>query len=668
MQLFLIYLVAGVSTGSIYAVAASGLVVTYSTSRVFNFGHGAIGTFVAFFCYWLWATLGWPEWAAIGMAVLLLAPAIGIALDASIMRWLANVPVAQKLAVTLALLLTFEGLTQLLWGAGNRTMPSILGNGGIQPMSGLHISYDEILTVVVALGVAVGLWAMLHHTRLGTTMRAVVEDRDLAELHSVNPRRVTALSWAIGTTLGGVSAILIAPDLTLSISNLSLFVVSAYAAAVVGRLTSLPVTFAAAIGIGIGSSLMVGYLPSSNQFIQSLAGGLPFIVLVLALIVFRHRSEALQRIRVAREGPPLSLPQTGGLTAGGIVLALIAASFFGNFYSLMADIGLVFACVLLSLVLITGMAGQVSLAQFSFMGIGVVLVTHFSSVMPYWIALLLAVACTTVIGALVALPALRLSGVYLALLTLGFAILMDQVVFVNASVFGSVGGALNVPTPSLFGYQLDTSQRLLPLMALVAGGYGIVVVAIRRHRLGRNLAAMRDSPAAASALGLNITGTKVTAFAIASAMAGLSGALYGAVEQQAAAVQFNYLASLNALLILVLWGASNVPGAYWGAVFYVVGFLELPRLVNNPSLVQAIQQLGVGFAVFGMARNPNGVIRQWVDNHRIKAAKRAGRRAAKARPLKAATEAAAAVSAPPAGDAAPGGRTPAGRVLGGRGR
>lgn len=505
----------------------------------------------------------------------------------SIMRWLANVPVAQKLAVTLALL----------------------------------------LTVAVAACVAAGLWALLHRTRLGTTMRAVVEDRDLAQLHDVSPRRITALSWAIGTLLGGVSAILIAPDLTLSIANLSLFVVSAYAAAVVGRLTSLPVTFAAAVSIGIGSSLMVGYLPSSNQFIQSLSGGLPFIVLVLALIVFRHRGEALQRIRQARESPPLSLPATAGLTAGGIVLAFAGAGFLGNFYSLMADIGLVFACVLLSLVLITGMAGQVSLAQFSFMGIGVVLVTHLSSVMPYWIALALAVAATCVIGALVALPALRLSGVYLALLTLGFAILMDQVVFVNASVFGSVGGALNVPTPSLFGYPIDTAQRLLPLLALVAGGYGIIVVAIRRHRLGRNLAAMRDSPIAASALGLNIVGTKVTAFAIASAMAGLAGCLYGAVEQQAAAVQFNYLASLNALLILVLWGASNVPGAYLGALFYVFGFLEMPRLINNPSLVQAIQQLGVGLAVFGMARNPDGVVRQWADHHRAKAAARAARRA-----------------------------------------
>ncbi len=195
-----------------------------------------------------------------------------------------------------------------------------------------------------------------------------------------------------------------------------------------------------------------------------------------------------------------------------------------------------------------------------------------------------------------------------------------------ASVFGSVGGALNVPTPSLFGYQLDTAQRLLPLLALVAGGYGVVVLAIRRHRLGRNLAAMRDSPMAASALGLNIVGTKVTAFAVASAMAGLAGCLSGAVEQQAAAVQFNYLASLNALLILVLWGASNVPGAYLGALFYVFGFLELPRLLNNPSLVQAIQQLGVGLAVFGMARNPDGVVRQWVDNHRRKAAARSARR------------------------------------------
>jgi branched-chain amino acid transport system permease protein len=610
MTTFLVYLIIGITTGAIYAVAASGLVVTYATSRVFNFAHGAIGMVFAFLMYTLWVDNGWNEWLALGLCVLVLAPAMGVLLDILVMRHLERASIALRLAVTLTIFTLLQGAALYIWGTELRSMPPIFGSGSFSPVEGLQVTNDQTATIVIAIVVAVGLWLLFQRTAIGTVMRAVVDDRDLTAMHGVDPRRVTSISWALGCSLAALSAILIAPGLSMSIDALSLLVVSAYAAAIIGGLKSVPVTFAGAIFLGVVTSLLIGYLPPENELVQDLGPALPFLVLFVALVV-RRGEIGLQRVEVFNEPGPPRLRTTAAIGVVAVLVAIVVAPSLSGFDALAVGIGLVYAGLLLSLVLMSGMAGQVSLAQLAFAGVGGVVVSHIGDGLPYWLSLLVGVAAAAVVGVLVALPALRLRGLYLALSTLAFAVLMDKVVFVNSHVFTTTGGAIPVRAPEIFGLKADSLNSMIPLLTAVVALYAIGILALRRGRYGRQLAAMRDAPAAASALGMNIVWTKLVVFGAAAGMAGLMGVLWGGLSHQVIASQFNYIASLFALLILVIWGITSVPGAILGAVFYAIAFLYLPKWITDQDLVNLIQPLSVGLAIFGLAQHPEGIVAQW---------------------------------------------------------
>ena len=610
MNTFLIYLVIGLTTGAVYAVAASGLVVTYATSRVFNFAHGAVGMMAAFLAYTLWVDDGWPAWAAIGLCVLVVAPLVGVFLDFAVMRHLENATVAVRLAVTLIIFLFLQGLAAYIWGSDLRSMPAIFGDGSIT-VGTLSVSADQLATMAIAILLAAGLFLLFRRTRIGTVMRGVVDDRELMELHGINPRLATAFSWGLGSALAALAGILIAPGLSMSIDALSLLVVSAYAAAIFGGLTSLPMTFLGAIGLGVVTAMLVGYVPIGSEVLQALAPVAPFLLLFVALVLRREESGVFQRIQTFTEprAPRLVTSVIAGVVA--VVIAIVVAPELSNLHALVIGTALVYAAIMLSLVLVAGMAGMVSLAQLTFVGIGGVAISHLATGWPYWLALLVATLAAAAVGALVALPALRLRGLYLALSTLAFALLMDKAFFVNSSVFPSTGGAIPVRSPSLFGLSANSFNAMIPLLAAVVAVYAIIVLQIRKGRMGRRLAAMRDAPAAAGALGLSVVRTKLVVFTIAAGMAGLVGGLYGGLGHQVIASQFNYQQSLVALLILVIWGLSSVPGAIIGATFYAVFFLLLPDWVRDPELVKLIQPMAIGLAMFGLATHPEGLINQY---------------------------------------------------------
>lgn len=614
MDTFLVYLIIGIVTGALYSIAAAGLVLTYATSRVFNFAHGAIGMVMAYVAYTLWVQHGLNEWLALAICVLVLAPAVGILLDWAVMRWLERASVAQRLVVTLTLLVLCEGLASLIWGRGENVtevMPSIFSSGTFSPVSGLNVTYDQLADVIVAAVVAGGLWLLLKKTRIGTVMRGVVDDRDLTQLNGLNPRWVTSLSWAIGTALAALAAILLAPGVSMDISTLSLLVVSAYGAAIVGGLTSLPWTFAGAMILGIGTSFMVGYLPPTNLF-QNVTDAAPFILLFVVLALRRARYADQERIQSFREPSPPRLRTMLGMTVAGLVLVIVVTPHLSTVYQLVVGNGIIYVGILLSLILVTGMAGQVSLAQFSFLGFGDVLLSHLSTGahLPYWAALIVATVSTGLLGALVALPALRLRGLYLALSTLAFALLMDNVFFASSAIFPQQGSGIPVPPPSIFGLTARsyTSISAVALVAVAACAIGILTV--RNRPFGRALAALRDAPSAASALGLNVVRTRLIVFAAASAMAGLMGCLYGGLYQQALSSQFVYMNSLTALLILSIYGITSVSGAFVGALFYSLFYLMIPNWITNQNIVSAIQPFAIGLAVFALAQHPEGAIAQ----------------------------------------------------------
>jgi branched-chain amino acid transport system permease protein len=632
MDTFLIYLIIGIVTGAIYSIAAAGLVLTYATSRVFNFAHGAVGMVMAYLAYTLWVEHGLPEWLALIICVLVVAPLIGVGLDWAVFRWLERASVAQRLVVTLTLLVLCQGLASFIWGRGEfvtEVMPSIFSSRTFSPVNGLDVTYDQLADVIVAIVVAFGLWLLLRRTRIGAIMRGVVDDRTLTELNGLSARRATSLSWAIGTALAALAAILLAPGVSMDIPTLSLLVVSAYGAAIVGGLTSLPWTFAGAMILGIGSSFLVGYLPPTN-LIQNITDAAPFILLFVVLSLRRQRYGEQERIQSFREPPAPKLRTMLGMMVVGLALVILITPHLPTVYQLVVGNGIIYCGILLSLILVTGMAGQISLAQFSFLGFGDVLLSHLSTGagLPYWAALIVATISTALLGALVALPALRLRGLYLALSTLAFALLMDNVFFASSAIFPEQGNGIPVPPPSIFGLTARSYTAIAAVALVLVAAASIGILELRKRRFGRALAALRDAPSAASALGLNVVRTRLLVFVLASGLAGLMGGLYGGLYQQALSSQFVYLNSLVALLILSIYGVSSVSGAWIGAIFYSVFYLMIPNWITNQSTVSAIQPIGIGLAVFALAQHPEGAIAQnraaiarWRE-------RRAGRRAA----------------------------------------
>jgi branched-chain amino acid transport system permease protein len=604
LEKLFVFLTIGVSVSAIYAVSATGLVVTYVTSGVFNFAHGAIGMFLAFVYWELSQNQGWPTWLALIVTLLVIAPTIGVLLDVIVMRRLVQgASLATKLVVTLALLVAFQGAALGIWGIELRTLPAFF-EGSDVTVAGLVITYHQIITVVAALAVAFALRALFKLTRLGVAMRAVVDNPELCSIKGLSPNVVTAASWAMGASLAGLAAILIAPGLNLEVNTLSLLVVSAYAAAVVGRLQSLPATFVGALILGVGYGLAVGYVPTGNEWLANLRPALPFVLLFVALLL-RSEKRLPEKLKVHAEPAPPRLRTGVVLGLVGIGVAFVVSGSLSPSDLLTGSKGLVFSCIVLSLVLLTGLSGQVSLMQMSFVGIGAVLVGKLPEGIPYPLVLLIAGAVTGVVGLIVALPAVRLKGIYLALSTLAFAILMDNIVFGNRDVLGG-GTTLEVPRPDLFGWDLTSERALFVVLAVMAAIFANVFLAVRRSRFGRLLSAVRDAPNACQTLGMDVTRAKLKVFFLSAALAGVAGGLFGGLQARVGQLDFLYFRSLTVLLVATIFGITSVSGAFLGAAFFVV----LPEVTRNVDSGGGLQPLIIGLLAIATARRPEGIAGQ----------------------------------------------------------
>ena len=628
MHTFFAFLLIGLVDSAIYAISASGLVLTYVTSGIFNFAHGAVGMFLAFLYWELRISLGLPVWLALFLALFVAAPLIGMFLETTVMRRLSGATLATKLVITVALLVSFQGLAQGIWGVQIRTLPRLWGAHYFK-VSGLVISWDQVTIVLAAVGVAAGLWALLKLTRLGVAMRAVVDNPELCRVKGINPGLVTKASWSLGSMLAGLAAILIAPGLNLDPNVLSLLVVSAYAAAIWGRLQSLPATFAGALILGIGSDLAIGYLAGSGTLANQLEPALPFVLLFVALLV-RRPARLAEKAKVPPEPrPPRPIPVVG---LSGVALACAAAAtlFIPGYQLLIGSKGLAYAVALMSLLLLTGVSGQVSLMQFSFAGVGAVVFSMLPTGLPFVLGMLVSAGAAAALGMLVALPAARLRGIYLALATLAFAILLDSLFFGDDHVLGG-GKTLAIRRPSLFGIDFASEKNMFILAAVVALVVANIVLALRRGAFGRKLAALRDSPTASETQGMNLMKVRLQVLGISAALAGVAGVLLGSVQTKVGAQNFVYENSLLLLLVAAAFGITRVSGAFGGAMFFVVlpttvsqWIYDLMRTVLPGSFgVSAggtgaawIQPLSIGLIAFAMARHPEGVVGQVVGQAR----------------------------------------------------
>jgi branched-chain amino acid transport system permease protein len=625
MDQFLAYGIVGLSTAAIYAIIGSGLVLTYTTTGVFNFAHGAAGMLAAFTYWQLTIGWGWPVPVALAMVLLVLAPAFGAAAEWAIIRPVAQLGEAERLVVTVAMLSGLIAVAQWIWNPDvARTLPTFFSGAASLHIGPAEITWHQLITMIVAVVVAVVLRIMLHGTRLGTQMRASVDDRDLAGLTGADPVRANRFAWIFATQLAAIGGILIAPELTLDATQLSLLIVSAYTAAVFGRLRSLPHVFAGAVVLGLVQSYLTGYLPQSTD-LQGLQNAAPALLLFLALLVFPHGRLRGRATRLF----PVPLPTLRGTTVFalativfGVVLATVLSQTDLVTYGVIFSIGL----IALSFVPLGGYAGQVSLCQLSIAAIGALVWTHLGQDGQWW-ALIIAVLVSAAAGALIAVPALRLSGIYLVLGTAAFAVILDQWVFtipqvtvggVRITLFGN--GTLSVVGPRVFGVGLDSERSLLILGAVFLALATFVVALVRRGRFGRRLIALRDSEAAYAMLGGNLLLARVAVFAFSAAIAGLGGALYAMQEQSITAGQFSFQAGLPIFLVAVVGGLSSVgTGLFTGTA--LVG--PISALVEVAPGLQNFTALLPGLAGITLGRSPSGVVPmmrgQWAPVVRRKA-------------------------------------------------
>ncbi|MHB8511650.1 MAG: ABC transporter permease [Actinomycetota bacterium] len=609
MQQFIAFTIAGVVTGAVYAIAATGLVMTYSTSGIFNIAHGAIGMLMAFTYWELRYHRGWPAPIALIVVLLIIAPLLGAGIEKTLIRRLRGATVAQSLVVTVGLLVLLLGVGETIWSPVTaRPVPEFFGLGGVR-IAGVLVTWREIISIFGGIAVAAGLWLMLTKTRMGIAMRAVVDDRALVSLNGARPDRVSMLAWAIGASLAALAGILLAPLLQLNHLTLTLLVVNAYVAAMVGRLRSFPLTLLGGLALGLIESYAIGYIHLQG-WLLGLRPSIPTLFLFVVLLILPE-----SRLRTARlAGADTPRPPTNGMivagTAGLLAAAIVASRMLGTSDLILAGQGLVFALIMLSLVPLTGYGGQVSLCQMTFVGLGAFAMAKLGangSPMGLIVAAVLAAG----VGAIVALPALRLQGLYLALSTLAFAALMDNMFFQDPHVFGNLG-SVPVGRLKLLGIHFASERSYLVLLALAFAAMSILVVWMRRTRMGRRLNAMRDSQVACATLGLSVTRTKLTVFVISAAMAGVAGALYGGLLGSAGPTQFKMFQSLPILLLAVIGGITTVSGAFVGGIAFAV----LSILSQHFPALSGLQYLLVGGGALIVGFLPNGISMLIADTFR----------------------------------------------------
>ena len=658
---FVRFFVVGIVLASIYGIAAAGLVVTYTTSGIFNFAQGAIGMFMAFVYWQLKAETesggwGWPAVPSLILVVLVVAPLLGALIERLIMRRLVTAPLVAQLVATVGLLAFFIGLTDSIW-AGNtyRTIGTFFGSSATNTgdifglgfgIGDTTVPYYRITTIVIGILLAVGLRVLLYRTRLGIAMRAVVDNRDLAALNGAQPGRVSMFSWALGSTMAAIAGILLAQEFgNFDSQVLTIFIVEAFAAAIIGRLRNLPMTMVGGAVLGFALSFQREFLAFPQRWTAlGRQGVIPGIILFLALLFLpQARIEGRKTANpVTARVPTIRRALVGFAVLFGVMIILAATLKPANL--LRVELGVVVAFIMLSLVPLTGWAGQISLAQITFVGVGAWAAFEFSSsggkafgLELYGagnpVSLIFGALLAIPVGLLMALPALRLQGLYLALASMAFA-LMAVVVFEFPEVYSNTGRKIDML--SLFGQKLDKPFTILGVEFDAGAGFlvfatfvfclvGLGVVALRRGSFGRRLVAMRDSPAACATLGVDLLRTKLAVFGLSAGIAGMAGAVAGVHYGNVQSTNFNMLEGLPYLLLAVVGGIAVVSGVVFGASALQIFTAFLPNAwFPGVTIVKWWSRLGPGLSGVAIARQPEGVIPQVGHDVRERRHKAAG--------------------------------------------
>lgn len=571
------FLVIGIVSGSLYGLTGIGLVLTYRTSGVFNFGHGSIAAGGAFLFYTLHYENSVP-WPIAGAITLLLFGVVGGYVLERLTRGLGDVPEAVVVLATVGLLLGVQGFLYMVYGASLRSFPPFLPTEGVT-VADVNITYAQIITVTIATASAAGLYVFLRRSRTGVAMRAVVENPTLVALSGDNPRQVRLTAWCIGSSFAALSGILLAPTLGLDAALLTFLVIQAFGACAIGTFKSLPMTFVGGIVVGVAASLATRYFTSGS--LQGVPPAIPFLILVVVLLAVAPRKLPQRRASMRSILPDVKpmAPRVGlPLLATGVLALVIVPQVVGTKQPLWTG-ALINAIIFCALALLIWVSGQISLCHATFVAIGVVAMHHFTVGLglPWLVALLLAGLVTAPVGALVAIPAIRLPGLYLALATLGFGVLM-QYVFYSREFMFTRALTVSVDRPDFGPFNGRDDKQfyylVLILSALCIAGMWLLV----RSRLGRLLRAMSETPTALTASGLNVSMSRLIVFSISAFFAGIAGALAVTQFGSASGISYGPIQSLLFVAVLAICGTRLLSSSILAAILltivpgYVTGF------------------------------------------------------------------------------------------------
>lgn len=602
------FIVLGLVTGAVYGLAGVGLVLTYKTSGVFNFAHGAVATAAAYMFYVLYVQQG-MNWVAAALITLVVAGLLLGFLFERFARALAGTPLVIRIVATVGAFLIVQSAVPIIFGTQTvRSVPQFLPTTSHR-IAGVNVTTAQVIVFAFAVVVTVALSAMLRFTRTGVAMRAVVDDPDLLDVAGTSPTGTRRYAWIIGVVLASVSGILIAPQQAdLSGVNLTMLVLQAFGAAAIGAFASLPMTFVGGLALGVGSALCTKYF--TTGLLAGLAPTFSFFVLFLVLLFFPKRK--LVRRSAVRPRPvsdwtaPWQVQVAGGLVL--LVILLLVPSFAG-IHLLAWTQALVATIAFLSLGLVVRTSGQVNLGQVAFLAIGACSLAHLTTDhgMPWGLAVLVSGLITVPIGALLAIPAIRLSGLYLALATFGFGLLLSFMFYTQDFMFGDLGSGLTAPRPKIGPLDFTSDRGYYYLVLVFTVAAAALVMGINRARLGRLLRALADSPTALATSGASTVVAQVVVFCIAAFIAGVAGALGASAQQVVSGDSYPPLLSLS-YLALVMISLGKAP---WYAITSGLAMMVVPSYLTGANTANWLSLLfGVGAVGLAFQGNSNQAMTQ----------------------------------------------------------
>jgi len=586
MSSYLLFLLLGLGSGAVYAMLALGLVLKHRAAGVVDFGHGAVAMFIAYVYLGLrqdgllqFPWIGIPHEIRVSDSGLAAAPAIALALVyamalglvmyVAIYRPLRGATPLTRVCASVGTMLFLQAIAVLNFGTTAKSTPAILPSSPLS-IAGITVPVDRLWFAGIVVVLAAVLAFVYRFTRFGLATRAAAENEDGAALVGLSADRIALVNWVLATLLAGIAGILIAPISTVDPSSYTLFIVPALGVALLARFRSFAVVAVAGLGLGMLQSETTKLL-SVFEWLprQGLSEAIPFLLIVVTMTVFSRGLGARGEVATVHN-PSLGRPTRPFPTAlacfavGVLVLLALQGSLRAAFIASLVSI-----CLCLSLVVLTGYVGQVSLAQSSFAGLSAFTLTHLGGLsgLPFPVVLVLAALVAVPLGLLVGLPALRMCGVNLAVVTLAAAFALDAVLFNNEAFGGGLGGRA-VPSPELFGLDVGIAQGggqprvifgvvVLAVVCLV----GILVARLRTAPAGRMLIAVRSNERAAAAAGIDVARTKLFAFGLSAFIAGLAGGLFAYQQQTISPPSFAVFTSLGLLAITYVAGVGRIAGA-----------------------------------------------------------------------------------------------------------